>query len=143
MISAPMRKRGEGGRRSSRRGAARRALSEGSVRHYLNALGNVFARAVSDGALRSGNPVHQLMAEDKPRGEVGKGKYLEPAEAALLLESARLHKPGPDALFTVAREIGHQSTTMIEQRYGHLIEDRSKARNEVVERGRNMASTRT
>lgn len=37
----------------------------------------------------------------------------------------------PIALFSVARELGHASTRMLEQHYGHLILDRS-ARSEVV-----------
>lgn len=37
----------------------------------------------------------------------------------------------PVAIFTVARELGHASTRMIEQHYGHVLADRS-ARSEVV-----------
>jgi integrase len=37
----------------------------------------------------------------------------------------------PVSLFTVARELGHRSTLMIEQRYGHLLRDRSVRRSVV------------
>lgn len=38
----------------------------------------------------------------------------------------------PVALFTVARELGHSSTQLIERRYGHLLTNR-QARGEKVE----------
>ncbi len=37
----------------------------------------------------------------------------------------------PVSPFTVARELGHRSTLMVEQRYGHLLRDRSVRRNVV------------
>jgi integrase len=37
----------------------------------------------------------------------------------------------PVSPFTVARELGHRSTLMVEQRYGHLLQDRSVRRNVV------------
>jgi integrase len=69
-------------------------LSEGSQRHYLNSLSNLFKRALSEGEAQL-NPVAALM--DKPRGQAREADWLEAHEVALLLESARTFKPDPDA----------------------------------------------
>ena len=71
-------------------------LSAGSQRHYLNSLSNLFRRAQSEGVVTPGyNPVAALM--EKPSGKPPEARWLEPDEAALLLESARTYRPEPDA----------------------------------------------
>jgi integrase len=67
-------------------------LGAGTVRHYLNALSNLYRRAVSERRVPAGhNPVQHLM--DKPSGQPEEAKWLEVHEAALLLEAARRYKP--------------------------------------------------
>lgn len=64
------------------------ALSEGSVRHHLNALSAVYRHAAELQAVPPGfNPVAVL--RDKPVGRAPEARWLEPHEAALLLEAAR------------------------------------------------------
>ena len=73
-----------------------RTLSAGSQRHYLNSLSNLFRRAQSEGLVTAGyNPVAALM--EKPSGKPSEARWLEPHDAALLLESARTYRPHPDA----------------------------------------------
>lgn len=63
-------------------------MSEGNVRHYLNALSGVYRRAGSEGYVPPGfNPVGALL--EKPVGRAVEARWLEPHEAALLLETAR------------------------------------------------------
>ena len=63
-------------------------MSEGNVRHYLNALSGVYRRAGSEGYVPPGfNPVGALL--EKPVGRAQEARWLEPHEAALLLETAR------------------------------------------------------
>jgi integrase len=63
-------------------------MSDGNVRHYLNALSGVFARAGSEGYVSPGfNPVRALL--EKPVGTPAEARWLQPHEAALLLETAR------------------------------------------------------
>jgi len=63
-------------------------MSEGNVRHYLNALSGVFRRAGSEGFVPPGfNPVGALL--EKPVGRPAEARWLEPHEASLLLETAR------------------------------------------------------
>lgn len=65
-------------------------FSPGTVRHYLNALSNLYVRAQSEGCVPPGyNPVQAMM--DKPTGEPDEADWLEVDEAALLIESARTH----------------------------------------------------
>lgn len=78
----------------NRRGAT---LGAGTVRKYLNSLSNLYARAASEGVVQSGfNPVTALM--DKPVATRKEAKWLEIHEAALFLESARVHRPRADSL---------------------------------------------
>ncbi len=71
-------------------------LSASSHRHYLNSLSNLYRRAQSEGLVGPGyNPVAALM--EKPSGKPAEASWLEPHEAALLLESARTYRPEPDA----------------------------------------------
>lgn len=70
-------------------------LSPGTVRHHLNALSNLYARARSEGWVPTGyDPVGDLL--DKPVGDPGEALWLEPAEAALYLQAAR-HCPASPA----------------------------------------------
>lgn len=62
----------------------------GTVRHYLNALSGLYGRAQEGLFVASGyNPVAAL--QEKPTGRwKGEAKFFEVAEAALLLEAARV-----------------------------------------------------
>lgn len=63
-------------------------LGKQALRHHLNALSNVFKRAISEGKLEMGrNPVAAMM--DKPSVPRSTTKLLEVDELILLLESAR------------------------------------------------------
>jgi len=66
-------------------------LSEGSIRHYLNVLSNLYRRAQAERYVPPGfNPVAAML--DKPVGKREEAKWLEVHDAALLLESARLYQ---------------------------------------------------
>jgi len=65
-------------------------LSNATARKYLNALSDLFARAVSDGQALQ-NPVRSLYK--KPSPERIEARYWEPHEVAILLESARTLPP--------------------------------------------------
>ncbi len=78
-------------RKSNGRGGL---LTESSVRTYLNALSNLYRRAVSEGKA-TGNPVSNMFS--KPTPARVEARYLEPHEAALLLEAARTLDPTPPA----------------------------------------------
>jgi integrase len=69
-----------------------RGLSAGSVRHHLNALGNLYRRAGAEEVVPPGyNPAGALL--EKPSGSGrSESPYLEVQDAALLLEAAR--RPG-------------------------------------------------
>lgn len=63
-------------------------LSSGTIRHHLNALSNLYARAASEGYVSPGyNPVAALLK--KPTGRRDAAEWLEVHEAALYLEAAR------------------------------------------------------
>jgi len=66
-------------------------LSDSSVRKRLNSLSNLYRRAVSEGYVRR-NPVEDMYS--KPTETRREAEYLEPEEAALLLESARTYDAG-------------------------------------------------
>lgn len=69
-------------------------ISEGTQRHYLNALSNLFRRAQAKGYVPPGfNPVSALM--EKPTASRREARWLEVHEAALLLEAARIYRPEP------------------------------------------------
>lgn len=73
-------------------GRGGRPRSPGTVRHYLNVLSNLYTRAASEGCVPPGfNPVAAMM--DKPIAERREASWLEPHDAALLLESARTYRP--------------------------------------------------
>jgi integrase len=67
-------------------------LSPGTVRHFLNALSNLYQRAQSEGHVDIGyNPVAAML--DKPTAARKEARWLEVHEAALFLESARTYTP--------------------------------------------------
>jgi integrase len=68
-------------------------LSDTSVRKYLNSLSNMYARALAEGYVKS-NPVASMYS--KPTEATVEAEYLEPHEAALLLEAARTYRPAID-----------------------------------------------
>ncbi len=68
-------------------------LSNTSVRKYLNSLSNLYKRAVSEQRVKL-NPVAAMYS--KPTENKVEAEYLEPEEAALLLESARTFRPAVD-----------------------------------------------
>lgn len=73
-------------------GERRLPLSPGTVRHFLNALSNLYVRAQSEGYAPPGwNPVQAMI--DKPVARADEAEWLEVHEAALFLEAARLYKP--------------------------------------------------
>lgn len=70
----------------------RGTMSDGTVRHHLNCLSNLFRRAQAEGLVPPGfNPVVALL--EKPRGKPREAHWLEVHEAALLLEAARTYHP--------------------------------------------------
>ncbi len=72
-------------------------LSGGTVRHHLNALSNLFRRAIAEQAVPPGyNPVAAML--EKPSSRRAEARWLEVHEAALLLESARLYVAKRDDL---------------------------------------------
>jgi integrase len=74
-----------------------RIRAEGTIKHYLASLSNLYTRAQSEGYVPPGyNPVAALM--DKPVARREEARWLEVHEAALLLEAARRYSPGADAL---------------------------------------------
>ena len=67
-------------------------LSEGSVRHYLNALSGLYTRAQAESVVGPGyNPVAALM--DKPVAPKREANWLEINAAAEYLEAARTYRP--------------------------------------------------
>jgi integrase len=72
-------------------------LTDTSVRKYVNSLSNLYRRALSEQYVNS-NPVGDMYA--KPTEAKVEPAYLQPDEAALLLESARLYQaPVDDGAF--------------------------------------------
>lgn len=65
-------------------------LSNGTVRHYLNSLSNMFRRAVAEEVVTH-NPVAALVY--KPAARRREARWLEVDEAALFLEAARTYTP--------------------------------------------------
>lgn len=83
---------------SERPGRRGERVSPQTVRHRLNALSNMYARAASEGYVPPGfNPVSAML--DKPGGSrTTEAQWLEVHEAALLLESARTYRPSAGAV---------------------------------------------
>lgn len=79
-------------KRPGRRG---QPLTNATTRKYLNALSDLYARAVSD-QLVDHNPARDLYSKSKPRPERRRARYWEPDQVAALLESVRtLPHPEP------------------------------------------------
>jgi integrase len=76
-------------RRPSRRGGR---ISDGTARHYLNSLSNLFGRAVEEERIDA-NPVAKLKRGSKPSAHREEARWLEVPDAALFLEAARLYEP--------------------------------------------------
>lgn len=74
-------------------GRAGTTMSGGTIRHYLNSLGNLFRRAVAEEVVNH-NPVAALL--HKPTADRQEADWLEVNEATRLLEEAREHEPTPD-----------------------------------------------
>ena len=67
-------------------------LAGGTVRHYLNVLSGLYARARAEQAVPSGyDPVGDM--PDKPTAQRLEARWLEVHDAALLLEAARTYRP--------------------------------------------------
>lgn len=82
---------------SQRSGVRGKAASGGTVRHYLNALSNLYRRAQSEGYVQPGyNPVAAML--EKPTAARREARWLEVHDAALLLESARTYRPPVEQL---------------------------------------------
>ena len=89
-------------------------MSDGNVRHHLNALSGLFRRAGAEGFVPPGyNPIGAML--EKPIGRPQEARWLEVPDAALLLEAARTYRAPEDgtqfgypliatALLTGARE---------------------------------------
>lgn len=65
-------------------------LGETSVRKYINSLSNMYRRAVSERYVKA-NPVADMYS--KPTEDRVEPAWLQPEEAALLLEAARTYQP--------------------------------------------------
>lgn len=72
----------------SRPGRGGRTISNSTLRKYLNALSDLYARAVSDEWVDR-NPARDLYSKSKPKPERKAARYWEPEEVAGLLEAAR------------------------------------------------------
>ena len=82
---------------SQRSGVRGKTLSGGTVRHYINALSNVYRRAQSEGYVQPGyNPVAAML--EKPTASRQEARWLEVHDAALLLEAARTYRPPVEQL---------------------------------------------
>lgn len=67
-----------------------RTVGPGTARHHLNSLSRLYRHAIEDGLART-NPVRELV--EKPRGRPQEARWLEPDQAALMLELARTRRP--------------------------------------------------
>jgi integrase len=66
-------------------------LSSATRRHHLNAVSNVYRRAIGEGVVPAGyNPAAGVM--EKPQGRRFEAAWLEVPEAALLIEAARTYR---------------------------------------------------
>ncbi len=67
-------------------------LSGGALRHYVNALSNLYRRAQAERVVPPGyNPAAAML--EKPTAKREEARWLEVHEAALLLESAHTYEP--------------------------------------------------
>jgi len=77
-----------------RQGRSGKPISNATRRKYLNALSDLYARAVSD-EFTDKNPARDLYSQSKPKPERRKARYWEPDEVAALLEAARTMRYEP------------------------------------------------
>ncbi len=78
------------------KGRGGRRLDDGTIRHHLNALSNLFRRARAEEWVPKGHdPVGDLM--EKPVADPEPARWLEVPEAALYLEAARCVRSAPAA----------------------------------------------
>ena len=74
-----------------RRGS--KTLGSGAVRHHLNALANMYVRAIADEKVPpSFNPV-VMWGRTRPKGKRKEARWLETYEAALLLAACKTYRP--------------------------------------------------
>ena len=67
-----------------------KTLSGGTIRHHLNAISNLYRRALSEGYATM-NPIGGML--EKPTANREEARWLEVHDAALFLEAARLYSP--------------------------------------------------
>jgi integrase len=105
-----------------------------------NALASLVADRHPDAPLfpsprMRGRPVHSVRrAWNSVRDKAELPKWVDFHTCRHTYASARIQTAEggqPVSTFTVARELGHRSTLMVEQRYGHLLRDRSVRRSVV------------
>jgi integrase len=78
--------------REHRKGKGHGPISGGTVRHYLNALSNLYRTAQEEEAVPPGyNPVAAI--KSKPKSRAREARWFEVHEAALILEGTRMHRP--------------------------------------------------
>jgi len=70
----------------------RATLGDGAVRHHLNALSNLYRRAIGEHKLPLGSNPVAAWDNGKPRGRPQEARWLEVHEAALLLEAAKTYR---------------------------------------------------
>jgi integrase len=88
-VRTPSRAKADGSEREAKPG---RALSDGTIRHHLNALSNLFRRAQRRKYVPIGyNPVALLERGERPPVPKSVTSFLEVPAAALLLEAARTY----------------------------------------------------
>jgi integrase len=88
-VRRPSRAKPDGSEREAKPG---RALSDGTIRHHLNALSNLFRRAQRRKYVPLGyNPVALLERGERPPVPKSATPFLEVPAAALLLEAARTY----------------------------------------------------
>lgn len=82
-------------------------LSGGTILHHLNALANLYRRAIGEGVVPTGyNPVAAVM--DKPDADAEDPLWLEVSEAALFLEAARTCPAPPAATGQLPVPFGYE-----------------------------------
>lgn len=112
-------------------------LSPGAIRHNINSLSSVFARAIEDEKVPVGyNPVASWAK--KPKGKPGEARWLEPHECALILEAAKTYAhetaredqaiPDLHALLATSLLTGGRPAEI----YGLTVDDVSFARSTVT-----------
>ena len=78
--------------KKEKKGKGGKVISSGTLRHYLNALSNLYGTAQEHEVVTTGfNPVAAL--KKKPQGKPGEPKWFEVHDASLIVEAARLYEP--------------------------------------------------